>query len=236
MVRLTVSDHGPGVPIEARTRIFLPFYTSRAPGEGTSLGLSVSLGIVAAHGGTLRFEPRAGGGATFALDLPVSARAAVDRRKTPGVGGQRDQSPATPRTGSRQQIDEVPRSAQAVLILDDEPAIRAFLVKSLQAAGFRPVAVATGMDAIAKCEAEEFAAVLVDHRMPGMSGMNVFDALVGIRPDMASRVIFMSGDVLDAELHEYATRHGIALLAKPFDLATVKRLVTEVAGRSSSGG
>ncbi len=236
MVRLSVSDDGPGIPIEARSRIFLPFFTSKAPGEGTGLGLSVSFGIVAAHEGTLRFEPRAGGGATFIVELPASARAAVDRRKTRGVGGGRDRAPATEGTGNRQPTDDNPGSAPAVLILDDEPAIRAFLVKSLQAAGFRAVAVATGEEAIEKCEAEEFAAVLVDHRMPGMSGTNVFDALVGIRPDVAARFIFMSGDVLNPELHAYATRHGIALLAKPFDLATVKRLVAEVSGRGGSGG
>jgi PAS domain S-box-containing protein len=74
-VRVTVRDDGPGVPESVRARLFDPFFTTKQPGEGTGLGLSVSFGIVAAHGGQLWYEPGPGGvGSCFVIELPVVAR------------------------------------------------------------------------------------------------------------------------------------------------------------------
>ena len=83
-VRIAIIDDGPGVPTEILDRLFLPFVTTKAPGEGTGLGLSVSFGIVAGHGGTLRHEPGPGGGATFVIELPVG-------RDEPAGRSRRDQ-------------------------------------------------------------------------------------------------------------------------------------------------
>ncbi len=247
-VRLSVSDDGPGISEEGRSRLFLPFYTTKAPGEGTGLGLSVSFGIVTAHGGTLRFEPRPGGGATFIVELPASDRAAPERRRVPAVGGARDEAGrSSARRGTGMQAEGYARSGDrpgesgapsgrpadtatpAVLVLDDEPAIRAFLTKSLRLAGMDPIAVATGEEAVEQCRARPFAAVLVDQRMPGMAGTAVFESVVAIRPELASRFIFMSGDVLNPELRAFAACHRVALLAKPFDVDAVNRLVADIA-------
>src|SRR5207342_3770608 len=73
-VRITVTDDGPGVAASDRTKLFVPFFTTKAPGEGTGLGLPVSFDIVRRHGGSLRFEPAPGGrGARFVIDLPTAA-------------------------------------------------------------------------------------------------------------------------------------------------------------------
>jgi PAS domain S-box-containing protein len=229
-LRLTVSDDGPGIPEQARSRLFLPFYTTKQPGEGTGLGLSVSFGIVASHGGALRFEPRSGGGAAFIVELPVSSRSAPDRRSVDAIGGARqartpESSPATAELTTRPKV----------LVLDDEPSIRAFLTKSLRLARLDPIAVAEGEEAIDRCRSETFAAVLIDHRMPGMSGTEVFEAMVAIRPELGSRFVFMSGDVLNPELREFAATHDVTLLAKPFDVDTVNRLVADVVARPDRG-
>ena len=71
-VRLEVEDSGPGVPPEVRGRLFEPFFTTKDVGKGTGLGLSIAFGIVQAHGGTLEVENHAGGGARFALNLPIA--------------------------------------------------------------------------------------------------------------------------------------------------------------------
>ena len=75
-----IADEGPGVPREAAARIFEPFFTTKFVGEGTGLGLSVSLGIAEAHGGALTLVPSERG-ARFALTLPVASMPSVDRRR-----------------------------------------------------------------------------------------------------------------------------------------------------------
>ena len=86
------------------------------------------------------------------------------------------------------------------------------------------------VNGLARCREEQFDAVLVDHRMPGMSGTEVFRAVVASRPELASRFIFMSGDVLNPELRKFATEYHVGLLAKPFDVDTVNRMLAEVVG------
>jgi PAS domain S-box-containing protein len=80
-VRITIRDDGPGVPDANRARLFVPFFTTKEPGEGTGLGLSVSFGIVAAHGGQLYYEPGPGGvGSCFIIEMPVKAAVTPDEQ------------------------------------------------------------------------------------------------------------------------------------------------------------
>ncbi len=250
-VRLTVSDDGPGIPEPLRSRVFLPFFSTKQPGQGTGLGLSVSYGIVAAHGGNLRFEPRPEGGATFIVELPVQAHqsmaaadpdAAAPAGGVPGpFGDAADGEPAS--AGSRREAARVPRRARpataepdpaspggrpVVLVLDDEPSIRAFIVKALAHAGLKAEVVADGPTAIERCRGTRPAAILLDHRMPDMSGTEVYEAIVEMRPELADRFVIMSGDVLNPELAEFAGERNITLLAKPFDVDAVNRVVQDV--------
>lgn len=71
-VRLIVSDHGPGVPADAVANLFTPFFTTKPVGKGTGLGLFLCYNIMKAHGGTLSYQPRPGGGASFILTFPKS--------------------------------------------------------------------------------------------------------------------------------------------------------------------
>ena len=68
--------------------------------------------------------------------------------------------------------------------------------------------------------------------MAGLSGVEVYEAAARIRPELAPAFVFMSGDVLNSELREFTEREGIALLAKPFDIDVVGRVVHEVVGRT----
>ena len=272
MVRLSVTDDGPGVPAAIRSRIFLPFFTTKEPGQGTGLGLSVSFGIVASHGGSLwlddSLEER---GARFVMDIPISAvtevradRASVDDgaddrtdRGDPGDRG--DDGARTSRAEASEPDGSTGRSAASgrdsagnpsaerprafgpggatgapkphVLVLDDEPSIRAFLTKALRLGGFEATVAEAGRQALEFCNQQVFDAVLIDHRMPGMPGTEVYLAAVAIQPSLHGRVILMSGDVLNPDLRGFADSHGIGLLAKPFDVDTVIRAVAEAASR-----
>ena len=296
-VRISVKDNGPGVPESVRARLFDPFFTTKQPGEGTGLGLSVSFGIVAAHGGHLWYEPGPGGvGSIFIIELPVTVQAGETRptaapaptdASTPRRARQRGdpeptdagsgltiRKPAKPsqpaqpaRAGAEpaaenrpahgrpdraastsgpvaaQPVAAQPVAAQPagsdrrsepgqtrprILALDDEPSIRAFLRKALAVAGMECESVQDGHDALEILRRESFDAMLIDHRMAGMSGTEFYEAAVEFQPDLADRAIFMSGDTLNPELRGFATQRGIRLLAKPFDIDAVIRIVREV--------
>jgi PAS domain S-box-containing protein len=212
LVRLTVGDDGPGVSPAARERIFTPFFTTKPVGEGTGLGLPVSFGIVAAHGGRLWYEPRPEGGSQFHVELPAAVRRASDQL--------RDGRPPRRRRG--------PASTGTVLVVDDEPAIRAFLIRTLTEAGHIVIAVASGAEALERLRGRHVDAVLLDHRLVGMDGLEAFERLRARRPSLGTRTILMSGDIFDRKLQTFAQANGVHLLAKPFDLETVEEAVRQV--------
>jgi CheY-like chemotaxis protein len=115
-----------------------------------------------------------------------------------------------------------------VLVLDDEPTFRLYLQKALTLLGYEPVITSLGPEAVARAADGDLAALLFDHQMPGVSGVEAYEALVATRPDLAQRLVLMSGDVLDPALEAFATKHGVTLLAKPFDLDTLDRTIRTV--------
>jgi CheY-like chemotaxis protein len=115
-----------------------------------------------------------------------------------------------------------------VLALDDEPSIRAFLRKALNAAGMECFVFQDGAQALDGLRDIPFDVMLIDHRMAGMSGTEFYEAAVNFRPELTERAVFMSGDVLNPDLQGFATQRGIRLLAKPFDIDAVIRVVREV--------
>jgi PAS domain S-box-containing protein len=252
-VRIEIIDDGPGVPAEILDRLFLPFVTTKAPGAGTGLGLSVSFGIIAGHGGTLRYEPGPNGGATFAIELPVGRdeqgqAITSEPKKTPAESAAEPAAPEAAPVAATTAVEASagpaapePRAASdppaarriRVLVLDDEPSIRDFLGRVLTRSGYEPVVADTGAAALAEIRRDPPAAILCDHRMAGMSGTEFHAAVTEISPELGRRFAFMSGDVLNPELRDFAEARGVQLLAKPFDIATVASIVAAlVAGDS----
>ena len=255
-VRIGIEDDGSGIPEADRARLFVPFFTTKGPGEGTGLGLAVSAGIVIAHGGRLWHEPMDSGGSRFVIELPVhavieagpSVEAGTVPVPVPDLPVSSAVAPSTPTVpipptapiasptpasaAPGPHPDRVNGHPPRVLVLDDEQPIRDFLVKALRIAGVQAVAVGTGLEAVELAMTDEFDAMLCDHRMAGMSGTAVYEAIADVRPELAARFVFMSGDVLNPELRSFATDRGIGLLAKPFDLAAVSSTVDRVLGRA----
>jgi PAS domain S-box-containing protein len=235
-IRIAIADDGPGVPAEILDRLFVPFVTTKPPGEGTGLGLSVSFGIVAAHGGTIRHEPTPGGGATFVIELPVRGPEPTSddafpegtelRRREPRST---DGSPLAGAAGPLQAASSTSMAAR-ILVLDDEPAIRDFLARVISRNGWTPILASTGVAALDIVRSDPPDAVLCDYRMAGMSGIEFHDAVAELQPTLARRFAFMSGDVLNPELREFATARGVPLLAKPFDIATAAAMVRGLLG------
>jgi PAS domain S-box-containing protein len=242
-VRISIVDDGPGIPSDIVDRLFLPFVTTKEPGAGTGLGLSVSFGIIAGHGGTLRYEPGPDGGASFVIELPVgrddqggaivptalNTREATATLATPEMPTTRpaipDALPAATTTPSEERPAAAIDRPIRVLVLDDEPSIRDFLGRVLTRSGYVPILAETGAAALDVVRRDPPDAILCDHRMAGMSGTEFHDAVSEISPDLGRRFAFMSGDVLNPELRDFAQARSVHLLAKPFDIAAVASIV-----------
>jgi CheY-like chemotaxis protein len=224
VARMTFVDDGPGVAEEDRDRLFQPFFTTRDAAEHTGLGLYIALGIVADHGGSLRFEPGPEGGSIFTLELPIGPAGLDPSAMTQGAAPQ-PITAAAATTARRMRI----------LVLDDDASIRVFLERAL-----RPtvdvVATGTGQEALDLIADSDFDAILCDHRMAGMTGIEVYERIAAIRPELARRFILMSGDVLNPELVAFAARTGARMLAKPFDIEALKGMLAEVSAGTTGPG
>ena len=122
--------------------------------------------------------------------------------------------PATPAAeGAPVDAEKTPAKPKPrILALDDEPSIRAFLRTALTRHGMDCQPFPDGAHALEGLREATFDVMLIDHRMPLMSGTEFYEAAVAFRPEMARRAIFMSGDTLNPDLRGFATQRGIRLL------------------------
>ena len=206
LIIASVTDSGPGIPEDAIDQIFNPFFTTKAVGEGTGLGLSISDAIIREHGGQIRVTSRADQGATFTVELPIVHA-------------------PMPRTGEMQIPTERSTAPRTMLIVDDEPAIRAALALYLEREGHTVDAVASGGEALEHARSRRYDAILLDLRMPDMPGDVLFAELQASDPEHAARVVFATGDVDNESARAFLQRAGRPYICKPFALEDVAELL-----------
>ncbi len=112
-----------------------------------------------------------------------------------------------------------------VLVVDDEPAVRRALEKALSRAGHAVMLAPSGEQACDLLNGQEVDAVLMDLRMPGMSGQTLFHIILSQWPHVAARIAVMSGDPDAEEEQEWLTLYGLPVIAKPFELARVFEMI-----------
>jgi len=215
--RLEIADSGPGIPAELRTRIFDPFFTTKPEGVGTGLGLSICYGIARDHGGRVWVESEPQGGARFCVTLPRDQREETRERA------------AAPEPGPPPAAGRL-----AVLVVDDEVALREALLRFLQRRDIHVEGVADGWEAIRLLEQRAFDVIISDVRMPGMSGREFLERLRRDRPELVARLVFSTGDAFTPETATLLKESGVPAVAKPFDFAVLERVVREVAGRATA--
>jgi two-component system NtrC family sensor kinase len=197
-VSLEVADTGPGIPPEIRSRIFQAFFTTKPPGQGTGLGLSLCQGIIENHGGTIAVESGHGQGAVFRIQLPVepAPQAAVSEVAP---------TPALP-----------PLRGKTILVVDDEPEIVAVLTEMISADGQLVETAANGALALDKLRGRSYDLIVTDIKMPELDGLGLWREMERRDPGLLRRIIFVTGDTLGPETKEFLKETGVPCLAKPF--------------------
>lgn len=219
LVYINVEDEGPGIDPTSVDRLFEPFYTTKAVGEGTGLGLAVSRSIVERFGGTLLLRNRARGGAVASVALPAGASLAPPPSAPP--------APPVPSAAT------APAGRRRALVVDDELAIRSALRRFLLRRGWQVDEAANGevaLEFLGRAEGDEYDVVLCDIRMPRMSGIELHAFLSLQRPRLLERIIFMTGDVASPNVADFLARTRRPVVEKPFDLPALGVLVDELTG------
>jgi CheY-like chemotaxis protein len=189
-----------------RLHLFEPFYTTKAIGKGTGLGLAAVYGAVRNHHGALRIDSAPGRGTTIAAYLPESGDDDTPAEPGPPV--------PTVRPGR-------------ILVVDDEEVVRHLATEQLRTAGHQVIPCADGLEAIRLVEqgGDGTDLVLLDLVMPGMSGGDTFHALRALRPGI--RVLLASGYSVNDEAQALLGLGACGFVQKPFRAEALLRAVAD---------
>jgi CheY-like chemotaxis protein len=192
---------------EVRSQIFEPFFTTKAVGAGTGLGLATVYGMVKQRGGSIWVHSEPGQGTTFKIYLPR-----VD----------------APLAEPASECEADLRGTETVLVAEDQAEVRHLIVKALKRYGYRTISAASGLEALRL--AEEFDGpihvLLADVVMPGLSGQELAERLLGQRPDV--RVLYTSGYTDEDIARRGVIDPAVALIPKPFTSKSLAKRVRQL--------
>src|SRR5437764_11189406 len=175
-VLLTITDSGGGIQAEELTRIFDPFYNTKAEGKGTGLGLAIVQANIQEDGGVISAASDPGAGTSFRIYLPV---AAPQREKRVSIS-------------LRQQLS-IPQGNETLLVVEDSEPLRQSTAEFLASLGYKVRSAADGQEALVKLQndSSDIALVIADVVMPHMNGPKFATAVATLQP--STKVLFMSG-------------------------------------------
>ncbi|MBC7942535.1 MAG: response regulator, partial [Chitinophagaceae bacterium] len=211
-VWLRVADNGPGIAAAARERLFEAFFTTKAEGMGTGMGLSVSRALAREHGGDLLLETApAGDGAVFCLSLPLA-----------------EANKAQPTDATHFSANVEPATLARVLVVDDEAELAGVMREMLESAGYEVATAESGAVALELLATARFDAIVSDLRMPDMDGAGLWREVSARDPPVARRMLFVTGDMLSPDASEFLSNARCASLEKPFSKAELLARVAEL--------
>jgi len=214
---LRVEDDGVGMAPETLLRAFDPFFSTKAPGRGSGLGLATVHGIVQQNGGRVVAKSELGSGSQFAVYLPITDQAAAPRSEPPPHGEVR---PPGLRAGT-------------ILVAEDEPTLRSVIRRSLSRLGHTVLLAEDGVQALKTAAAypKGIDLLITDVVMPNLTGAELARQLTVLRPDI--RVLFISGYSWGEALPT-DDRDDVAYLQKPFDTRALEACVADLLATRST--
>jgi PAS domain S-box-containing protein len=209
-IRLSFKDDGPGIPKKNLDRLFDPFFTTRDPDKGTGLGLSICYTIVNQHGGKIYARSQLRKGATFFVELPIVTQAEQLKMAEPAA--------EVSKTLSRARI----------LVVDDDTIVQEFLTEMLGEEGHEVEIIANGDDALERLKSEDYDVILLDIKLPGMSGIELYEYMQNNLESSAKKVVFITGDVMGQETMDFLSRTTAPYIPKPFDTEQLKNDIDRI--------
>ena len=199
-VRLSFRDDGPGISEEVKQKLFQPFFTTKDSGEGTGLGLSLSRAIIREHGGTISIESHPGQGAEFIITLPVTPL----------------EEPTAETTPDDSLKSSAAFKAARILVVDDEETIRLLIQKILSPLGCCVDSANNSTEALSGLDNAVYDAMLLDIRMPGISGMEFHAKISETHPEYLRKMVFMTGDISGMDVKSFLKQNDLPCIQKPF--------------------
>jgi CheY-like chemotaxis protein len=218
-IRVAVTDSGCGMTPQVLERVFEPFFTTKEVGKGTGLGMSQIFGFVRQSGGDIAIRSAPGQGTTVSLYLPRGNKAAV---ATPTM-------PAPIQTSIPARPVETRLAGEPVLIVEDDPRVRAATTAAIAELGYRPVACGSGEDALVLLgEHGEINLMITDVVMPSMTGPELGAAVRARHPGVG--ILYVTGYA--GEAAEGGELEGEAVLRKPFTISALEKAVDDAMRRT----
>ncbi|MBX2878484.1 MAG: PAS-domain containing protein [Granulosicoccus sp.] len=203
-----VSDNGPGIPDEQRLRIFEPFYTTKAVGEGTGVGLALSHRIISSHDGILSVTESELGGATFTVSLPACRTKEITLNDTL----------LTTKNGSIR-----------ALLVEDEPDVSSMMVKLLSSLKVDVTVANNAEEGLKTLQADNaFDLILCDLRMPGMGGLGMLREIESHWPELSQRFVFVTGDAISEDVKAIRQKAVHPVIEKPVSPSELKSLLQTI--------
>ncbi len=211
-VQIAVIDTGEGITEDILPHVFEPFFTTKPVGSGTGLGLAQVYGIIKQHEGYIDVSSQPGKGTTFTIYLPA-------------------QISTEPVEAPQELADQFDGAGIAVLIAEDDEAIREALVALLESQNFQVMAVGNGKEAVKLFEeqAGKFDLLVSDVIMPEMGGFALYNVLKERWPDL--KVLFITGHPLEPASQALLEKDKVRLLQKPFSAQDFSKNVGEILGK-----
>ena len=209
LVFVEISDNGHGMDATVSAHAFEPFFTTKQPGKGTGLGLAMVYGMMKKHNGAIDLISTPGEGTSITMIFPGAPELQVEERAA-----------AVP-ASTCSSLENKGR----ILLVDDEPLIRASCRRMLVKLGYDVIPAENGETAVEIFEKNpsRFDAVILDLIMPGLNGAETFDKLRAVDPDV--RVLISSGFSKDGTIEEVLNRGAAGFIQKPFEVEQIAALI-----------